>query len=222
MRSCSAAGRPDLPGALFIAAALAVSVAIILSGCAAGGPPTTSANPGQAPAAPKGAVAAQKPVPAEKSPPGDIPDNQQYVIYKAAAAKAQVKVPEGWSLTQGASMVAFTDKLNTIELSFRPAKSVPTLATAKSTDAGALARTEAAFRLVGVKEVSLPGGKAVLISYEKNSDKNPVTGKQYRLDALRYEFFARGEQATVTLLSPVGADNVDPWRIVTGSFKWTG
>ena len=58
------------------------------------------------------------------------------------------------------------------------------------------------------------------LGYLRNSEPNGVTGKQYRHDVLRYELFHRGMQVNLTLLSPVGADNVDPWRIVTESLRW--
>ena len=84
----------------------------------------------------------------------------------------------------------------------------------------ALEQTVRAFSLVAVKSATLPAGIAVLISYQANSDPNRVTGKQYRQDVLRYELFHQGTQVDLTLLSPVGADNVDPWRIVTESLRW--
>jgi hypothetical protein len=42
-----------------------------------------------------------------------------------------------------------------------------------------------------------------------------------RDDIERYEFWRNGTQATITLSSPVGSDNVDPWRTVTDSFSWS-
>jgi hypothetical protein len=163
---------------------------------------------------------AQAPVAPEKNPPGDIPDTQAFVVYKSAEGKFQIKVPEGWSQAKGSSRVEFSDKLNGVAVNWAPSGSAPSVSQAKSTEVPELSRTEAAFKLVSVEQVTLPGGPAVLIRYQKNSEPNSVTGKQYRLDVLRYEFFKNGEQANLILLSPVGADNVDPWRIVSESFKW--
>ena len=42
---------------------------------------------------------------------------------------------------------------------------------------------------------------------------------EFELDVLRYELYHTGTRTTLTLLSPVGADNVDPWRIVTESLR---
>jgi hypothetical protein len=129
-----------------------------------------------------------------------------------------VNVPEGWSRTTKGTTVTFTDKLNTVQVDAQPGAPV-TLADAKKTDVPSLAGSTRAFKLVSVAGVTLPAGPAVLISYQANSDPNPVTGKQYRLDVLRYELYHAGTRTTLTLLSPVGADNVDPWKVVTDSLK---
>lgn len=170
--------------------------------------------------APQAAVKPQSPVAPEVNPPGDIPDNQAFVAYQSTAGHFQVKVPEGWSRATLKSTVDFSDKLNSVSIKWAPSPQAPTVEQAKTTEAQALSRTELAFKLVGVQQVSLPGGQAVLIKYQENSDPNPVTGKQYRMDVLRYEFYKSGTQANLTLTSPVGADNVDPWKIVSESFKW--
>ncbi len=47
-----------------------------------------------------------------------------------------------------------------------------------------------------------------------------LTGRQYRLVIERFEFFKNGRPAVLTLSSAVGSDNVDPWRIVSESFRW--
>ena len=72
--------------------------------------------------------------------------------------------------------------------------------------------------------VILQGGqrrsRAVLTTYQANSEPNAVTGQQYRLDVQRYSLYRHGKEIVIGLRSPVGADNVDPWRIVTQSFTW--
>jgi hypothetical protein len=180
----------------------------------------TGSAAGTGASAPPVAVAPQAAVAPEKSPPGDIPDNQVFVPYTPASGALSISVPEGWSRKAEGSKVTFTDKLNTIVLTWASATSAPTVAGAKTATAAQLAKTELAFQLVGVKEAALSAGKAVVLQYRENSAPSDVTGKQYRLDVQRYQLFKNGEQADITLLSPVGADNVDPWRIVTRSFKW--
>ena len=207
-------------------AAVALIVGALLAACSSGSATGTSApgtttsrtthsgsgSPTEAP------VSSEPPVPAESNPPGDIPDNTVFVPYHAAKGGWTVTVPEGWSRTTTGTTVTFTDKLNTVQVDAQPGRPV-TLAGVRKTDVPALANGTRAFTLTSVTQVTLPAGLAVLISYQANSDPNPVTGKQYRLDVLRYELFHSGTRTTLTLLSPVGADNVDPWRIVTQSLR---
>jgi hypothetical protein len=157
----------------------------------------------------------------ESNPPGDIPDATQFVPYRSAAGGFSISVPEGWSRTTTKSSVTFTDKLNTIVVTWLPASAAPTVASANRTDVPMLRHAERAFRLGSVASTNLPAGHGVLISYQANSDPNRVTGKQYRLDVQRYELFHRGTELAVGLRSPVGADNVDPWRIVSQSIRWS-
>jgi hypothetical protein len=71
-----------------------------------------------------------------------------------------------------------------------------------------------------VKEVTLPAGPAVLLVYTLNSDPNPITGKQYRLENTSFLLFDNSRLATLTLSAPLGADNVDDWRLISRSFRW--
>jgi hypothetical protein len=155
----------------------------------------------------------------ENNPPGDIPDTQAFVAYKAPGGFT-VKIPEGWARVEGASSTSFTDKLNTIVLSWAPADAAPTTQSIQATDIPALQNTVKAFELVKLSTVKLPAGAAVLVTYRANSEPNAVTGKQYRLDVLRYSLFHQGQRLDITLSSPVGADNVDPWNTVTRSVTW--
>lgn len=162
----------------------------------------------------------ESPLPTESNPPGDIPDSIAFIPYRSAAGGFTIKTPEGWARTAHPGSVVFTDKLNTVEMTWAPAGSAPTVASAKRTEVPALKRVTRAFTLQKINATTLPAGPAVLVTYQSNSDPNPVTGKQYRQDVLRYELYHGGNEVVLTLLSPVGADNVDPWRIVTESLAW--
>ena len=59
------------------------------------------------------------------------------------------------------------------------------------------------------------------ITYLARGTVNAVTGKSGSDAVERYIFFHRGKDAVVTLSGPKGADNVDPWRLVTNSLRWT-
>ena len=177
----------------------------------------------------------QTPVPVESNPPGDIPDSTRYVAYRSAKGRFLVKVPEGWSRRTTSSSVSFTDKLNTITVSWFKASSAPTTSSAKSNDVPKLRRSVGAFSLkhviacapsctipytTGPIVLRLPSTQAVVISYFANSAPNPVTGKRYRDEVERLEFFKNGVEAALTLSGPVGSDNKDPWRLVAESFRW--
>ncbi|MFC4890544.1 hypothetical protein [Streptomyces beijiangensis] len=70
--------------------------------------------------------------------------------------------------------------------------------------------------------VQRKGGTAVLALYRVQSPPDQVTGKSVQQDVERYAFRKKGGgQAVLTLSGAVGADNVDPWRIVTDSFRWS-
>lgn len=208
------------------AAALAAALlAAALAGCggsgspaAAGGGPRTSAR-----ATPGGtghSAAAQAPVPAESNPPGDIPDTTVYVTYQSRAGHFQLKVPEGWSRKPTPASSTFTSNLNSITAAWMPMAGAPTVSSARATTVHALQTSTLAFRLKAVRSVSLAGGRAVELIYQVNSKPNPITGRQYRLVIERFELYRRGHGAVLSLSSAVGSDNVDPWRIVSQSFRW--
>jgi hypothetical protein len=180
-------------------------------------PPATGHSQ-TAPSSPS--LPSQTPIPIESNPPGDIPDTIAYVPHSIAKTGVSVKIPEGWSETTSNNAVNFTDKLNAVNVSWTPASSAPTVTSAKKTEVPALQSSTLAFQLKSVTTAHLPAGPAVLITYEGNSTPNAVTGKQYREIVLRYELYKSGQETVLSLISPVGADNVDPWRIVTESFQW--
>jgi hypothetical protein len=72
-----------------------------------------------------------------------------------------------------------------------------------------------------VKEVKLQSGPAVRITYSSNSEPNPVTNKQIRLEHERFIFFKNGKAATLDFAAPLGADNADQWKLMSNSFRWS-
>ena len=63
-------------------------------------------------------------------------------------------------------------------------------------------------------------GPPPYVASSANSAPNAVTGKQYRDEVERLEFFHNGTEVALTLSGPVGSDNKDPWRLVAESFRW--
>jgi hypothetical protein len=114
----------------------------------------------------------------------------------------------------------FTDKLNSIRVDAGTRASAPTPASLRA-EVAALGAAGGHFAAGPVNAVTRKGGRAVVAFYRLDSAPDPVTGKVVTDDVERYEFWKGGRLVTLTLAGPHGADNVDPWRIVTDSFRWT-
>jgi hypothetical protein len=155
----------------------------------------------------------------ETNPAGDIPDNQVYVPFKPPGGGFSVKVPEGWAQSRNGAATVFTDKLNSIRVETQQAAAAPTAASA----AQELPKIKAAahgFVPGKVTTVGRKGGQAVRVTYRADSAPDPVTGKTVADAVERYEFWHAGRMVTLTLSGPTGADNVDPWKLVSDSLRW--
>ena len=151
--------------------------------------------------------------------PGDIPDNQVFIAFPSSDGVYTVKVPEGWARTETDGVVTFTDNYNAIALQSSPAAVAPTVESMTTNGLSDVA-SDPTFTLIDVKPVTRKSGRGVLATYEIGSAPNPVTGKKALLTVERYEFFNNGTEVTMTLSGAKGADNVDPWRIVSDSLAW--
>ena len=177
-------------------------------------PSSSAASP---PAAPGGV--GQTAVPAEKNPPGDIPDNVAYVAYRNALGRYSFSHPEGWSETTRGSAVSYTDKLNGVLVLPGPGTTAPTVGSAKRLDVFGLQRGQAAFELRDVAAVIVPAGQGVRIIYRRNSVPDVVTGRQYRDEVERYELVSAGREIIVEMYGPVGSDNVDAYQTMISSLR---
>lgn len=151
--------------------------------------------------------------------PGDIPDNQVFIPVTPPGAAYRVKVPEGWARSDAQGVETFTDKYNSITLRSFPASVAPTVASVRSADLSDVS-SDPTFVIGDVSIVHRSAGAVILATYEIGSAPNPVTGKKALLAVERYIYFHNGTEVTVTLAGAKGADNVDPWKIVTNSFTW--
>ncbi len=217
-------------------AAGAAVLALAAAGCGSSSSPSSSSPPSTRPSAPKASAA---PAPAqartqtqarttttpgrkgEVNPAGDIPDNQAYVPYAVPGRGITVKVPEGWGRVTSPSATVFTDKLNSIRIETKKASAPLTVASARQKEIPRLARTVPGFAPGPVTEVTRHAGKAIRIDYLASAAPNPVTGKKVADAVERYVFFHAGRDLVLTVSGPKGADNVDPWRIVTSSVRFT-
>jgi hypothetical protein len=60
----------------------------------------------------------------------------------------------------------------------------------------------------------------VRIVYTANSDPNPVTNKQIRVESERFLIGRKDKVAELTFSAPAGADNADQWTMMSQSFRW--
>jgi uncharacterized protein YceK len=211
-----------------LTAVLVVVIAALVAGCGSSSSQSTSAAPaGSSTTAPtttattSTAAGGVNPNQRESLPPGDIPDTIAYVPYSVPGAGLTVSAPEGWSRANSATGVTFTDKLNEVQLSTASAGGPFSVASVKGKEVPKLAASVKGFKLQSVGTVQRPAGQAVRIDYLGDSRPNPVTGKVGTLAFERYEFFRRGKEVVLVLSSPQGSDNVDPWRKVTSSLRFT-
>lgn len=162
---------------------------------------------------------AETAVPAEKNPPGDIPDSQVFIDYTSKLGFT-LKVPEGWARSDLPDGASFVDKLDGVILKAAAVKQKPDVLTAQVTYVEELKSSARAVKVTAVNAVDLPSGEAIRIVYSSNSEPNAVTNKQVRLENERYLFYKDGTLVTLELYAPKGADNVDQWQLMSRSFAW--
>jgi len=179
-------------------------------------PPNTSAGTGNS-----GTTVAGAPNPnaKEQLPPGDIPDNQVFVPYTPATGGYSMNYPQGWAKKESASATTFTQNFNSIDVTATQSASAPTTASARLTTTAQLSSAPG-FHLNTVGSVTRSSGPAIRVAYNATSATDAVTGKSVTLDVERYLFWHNGTLVTITLSSPKGSDNVDPWKTVTDSLVW--
>ncbi len=196
-----------------------VTVLALLVGAAGCGKSSSSSRAKQ-PASPGKAATTAGSAHKEVSPAGDIPDNQAYVAFAPPGQGYSVKVPEGWArITKGGATV-FTDKLNSIRMERVSQSHPPTVSGVARSALPELAKSAKHFKAGPVTTARRSAGSAVLVRYEADGPPDAVTSKVRRIAVERYEFWRGGHAVILTLSGATGADNVDPWKIVTNSFGW--
>ena len=158
----------------------------------------------------------------EVNPPGDIPDSQQFVNYSNAAGGYKLDIPEGWARTEDGASTKFVNKFDgvSVDVGMASSQAAPTASSVRANEAKVIQSQGRAVKITNVADVSPPGGKAVVVKYTSNSDTDPVTNKQVRLENETYLFFRNGKEAMLTVWAPQGADNVDQWQRMAKSFRW--
>jgi hypothetical protein len=150
---------------------------------------------------------------------GDIPDNQQFLTFKNPSGGYSISYPEGWARSGNGSNVTFQNQGNTITIKVAPGqRPTPASVTAEL-------KTEAASDPClspGTPQVVTVGpNQAVKVTYSTQGQKSPVTGQRPKISVDRYVYSKGGKIATVDLATPVGVDNVDAYRMISESFRWS-
>jgi len=217
-------------------APVAVAAAVLLApltaaGCGSGGhkaaapkpagvtalPTTPSATTGTTTAgAPANSGPGALQAEANSAAAGDIPDNQVFLVFTNRTAGYSMKYPEGWARQGSADQVTFRDKNNIVRIVVGRG-AAPTQAAVRA-DVMQLGRARVDSQPQAMTIARRPAFKVV---YSTESAPNAVTGKRVKLVVDRYYLWKGGRRAVVDLGTPVGVDNVDAYRMMIESFRWS-
>lgn len=158
----------------------------------------------------------------DSAPAGRMPDNQAFGLYTSPAGFS-VRVPEGWARREVGRETIFSDMHNRIALMVSPIMQVPPLDLSYATAVLApdIERSDRAVQVTEISEVTLQPGRTVKIAYDANGLPNEITNRSARLENERFYYAKNGRLVILSLTAPKGADNVDQWKRISASFRWT-
>jgi hypothetical protein len=217
------------------------AVAIVVSACgapatpASGTPaPTRPASTAPATVAPSGAAASPstalssaEPTASDSQPPdtgggtttGDIPDNAVFLRYHGTNPAFSIQYVEGWQVRQQPDGVIVRDKDSSETVAILPPQG-DVQGYVNSTDLPSL-QAQAGFKLIKQDMVKVGSTSYVHLAYHLPAPPDPVTGKRVASTVDRYYVPGPSNLAVVTLSTPDGVDNVDAFRQMIESFKWS-
>ena len=171
------------------------------------GAPTTSTE--------SGALTAE----AQQAAAGDIPDNQVFLTFRNTAAGYSIKYPEGWAQRGSAARVTFQDKNNLVRIDVAEG-ATQTVAAVRARCIGSAA--DAVAELRGARTSTVNGHAGGQGDYSTAERPEPGHG-QARQAGRRSLLRSRGRASTavVDLGTPEGVDNVDAYRLMIESFRWS-
>ncbi len=231
MRRTSTAHRP---GWLLVIPA----IALVVTACGSAALTSPSASPVANPR-PAGSVAPSvgssqptesapaDPSPSASQPPdtgggttyGDVPDNAVFLTYRGGNPPFSIQYVEGWQVNQPSDGVIIRDKDSSETVAIvAPQADVPGYLA--STDLPAL-QAQSGFKLAKQDTVKVGGTSYVHLVYHVPAPPDPVTGKQVPSTVDRYYVPGPNGLAVVSLSTPDGVDNVDAFRQMIESFKWS-
>ena len=150
---------------------------------------------------------------------GDVPDNAVFLTYRDASHGFSIQYVEGWQVKAGSDGVVIRDKDSSETVTVAPLPpDVGTYITA--TDIPAL-QAQAGFQLVKRDTVKVGSGSYDHLVVHLPAPPDPVTGKQVPSTVDRYYVAGPAGLAIVSLSTPDGVDNVDAFRQMIESFKWS-
>jgi hypothetical protein len=201
----------------FIPAVLAVALA---AGCGSTSkrtaPPSTAGASRTAPTTTAGSGPGALQAEANATAAGDIPDNQVFLVFRNHRGAYSMKYPEGWAQQGTGTRVTFRDKNNIVRVVVGTG-GAPTPASVRAE----MRRLRRVQIRSAPQAMTVAGSPAVKVVYSTESEPNPVTGKRVRLVADRYYLWKNGRRAVIDLGTPEGVDNVDAYRLMIESFRWS-
>jgi hypothetical protein len=210
--ACGSAG-PSAPGS-----PAAATVAPAASAPSAS-PTAPSASPNATPAAQGSPADSQAPETGGSTAAGDVPDNAVFLTYRAPSPVFSIQYVEGWQVTPQPDGVVIRDKDSSETVAIL-ASQADVAGYVASTDLPAL-HAQAGFGLIKQDTVKVGGSTYVHVAFHQTSPPDSVTGKQVPQTVDRYYVPGPNGLAVVSLATPDGVDNVDAFRQMIESFKWS-
>jgi hypothetical protein len=182
-------------------------------------PPVSSAAPGASGGIPSVVPAySETPAPAATGAGGSIPADQAFLSYSSVAGNYDVQAPDGWTAQASGENIRFTHDWNGVQVEIIRTADPFTLDAIKASRVAELIRTGRAVDIKFVNAVTTKSGPAILVEYESNSE--PASGRQVRLENQRYYFYKDGNLAAMTMWAPVGSGNQKIWSQMADMFEW--
>jgi hypothetical protein len=197
---------------------------LAIAGCGSGESSSTGAGSTQMSHAGGGkqpastAAETEAPSEAQSAATGDIPDNQVFLTFTDRPAGYSIRYPEGWARRGSASDVTFQEKGNVIHVVV--VKGAPPTASSATAALERLKHNDPTIKIGKPERLTIAGAPAFKVTYTRLSPPDPVTGKRLPLMIDRYLYAHQGKLAVLDLGTPVGVDNVDAYRMISGSFRW--
>lgn len=150
---------------------------------------------------------------------GDVPDNAVFLTYVGGRPAFSIQYVEGWQVNEQPDGILIRDKDSSETVAIvAPQADVPGFVA--STDLPAL-QAQSGFKLGEQNTAKVGGTSYVHLVYHVPAPPDPVTGKQVPSTVDRYYVPGPNGLAVVSLSTPDGVDNVDAFRQMIESFKWS-